>query len=395
MKSLAQRMNRLPENFFAGLENRIKQLVGEGYDVIRLDVGSPDLPPPEPVVAALQASARRDGHHGYQPHRGPEDLRTAWVELYREHHGVALDPDTQVAPLVGSKEGIFHLTQAFVDPGDVVLVPDPGYMTYSRAALFAGGEVCSMPLRRENGYLPDLSAIPAAVLQRTKIMWLNYPNNPTAATASLDFFSEAAALAQEYDILLCQDAAYSQVTFDGCRAASILEAPGALDTALEFNSVSKSYNMAGWRVGAALGNAQAVKALFHLKTNVDSSHFLPILEASAVALRTPPDWVSERNAVYRRRRDLTVAALRGMGLDADLPKGSIYVWFPVPAGWTSLEFVTFLLDSARVSLTPGTVFGPGGEGYARIALTTPEDRIQTALERTALALEKIERRNRP
>ncbi len=395
MKPLAQRMNRLPENYFARLENRITQLIQEGQDIIRLDIGSPDLPPPVPVVESLQRIAQQAGGHGYQPHKGPEDLREAWVDLYRTQHGVELDLDTQVVPLLGSKEGIFHLTQAWVEPGDVVLVPDPGYMTYTRAALFAGGEICYLPLCKENGYLPDLGSIPAPILQRTKIMWLNYPNNPTAATADLDFFTEAVALAREYDFLLCHDAAYSQVTFDGYRAPSILEVPGALETALEFNSVSKSYNMAGWRVGVGVGNAQAVKALFHLKTNIDSGHFLPILKAAALALHTGPDWVSERNLIYRRRRDLAVTALRGMGLDVALPRGSIYVWCPVPSGWTSIDFVTFLLDTAHVSLTPGTVFGPGGEGYVRLSLTTPEERIKAALDRMATALKEIERRNRP
>ncbi len=347
------------------------------------------------MIQALQQSAQCADRHGYQPHKGTEDLRQGWADLYRLQHGVELDPETQVAPLLGSKEGIFHLAQAWVDPGDVVLVPDPGYMTYTRSTLFAGGEVYDLPLRRENDYLPDLGNIPLSILKRAKLIWLNYPNNPTAASANLDFFAEAVALAREYDILLCHDAAYSQVTFDGYYAPSILEAPGAMETALEFNSVSKSYNMPGWRVGAALGNPRALKSLFHIKTNIDSGHFLPVMEAAALALHTGSDWVAARNAIYCRRRDLAVAALQGMGLDVDLPKGSIYLWCPVPSGWTSLDFVTFLLESAQVSLTPGTVFGLGGEGWVRISLTTPEERIEAAMGRMAEALGEMKRRNTP
>lgn len=393
MKPLAQRMSSLPENYFAGLESRISKLIKEGKDIIRLDIGSPDLPPPAQVIEALQKSAQDGSHHGYQTHRGPLNLRKAWAEMYKNCFSVELDPGTQLVPLLGTKEGIFHLTQAWVDPGDVVLVPDPGYMTYSRAVLFAGGEPYAMPLLRENGYLPDLEAIPREVLQRTKLMWLNYPNNPTAATADLDFFVDVVALAKEYGILLCHDAAYNLVTFDGCRAPSILEVPGAETTAVEFSSLSKSHNMAGWRVGVAVGNSQAVQSLYHLKTNLDSSHFLPILEAAAVALRGSPDWITKRNSIYSQRRDLAVPALQAMGLDVDLPKGSLYLWCPVPSGWTSIDFVTFLLENYHVSLTPGTVFGSGGEGYFRISIAAPKERIAAAMERMSKALTDLKRRD--
>jgi len=393
MKPPAQRMSSLPENYFAGLESRISKLLKEGKDIIRLDIGSPDLPPPAPVIEALQKSAQDSSHHGYQTHSGPYSLRQSWVEMYKNYFDVELDPATQLVPLLGTKEGIFHLTQAWVDPGDIVLVPDPGYMTYSRAVLFAGGEPYYMPLLRENGYLPDLKAIPRNVLQRTKLMWLNYPNNPTAAAADLDFFVDAVALAKEYEFLLCHDAAYNLVTFDGCRAPSILEVPGAENTAVEFSSLSKSHNMAGWRVGVAAGNSQAVRSLYHLKTNIDSSHFLPILEAAAVALRGSPDWISERNSIYCQRRDLAVRALQAMGLDVDLPRGSLYLWCPVPSGWTSIDFVTFLLENYHVSLTPGTVFGSRGEGYFRISIAAPRERIEEATVRMAAALTDLTRRD--
>lgn len=392
MKPLANRMHRLPENFFSSLESRVTSLLQEGKDVIRLDIGSPDLPPPAQVVEALRQSVLQATVHGYQPHKGPTHLRLAWADMYWERYEVRLDPETQLVPLLGSKEGIFHLTQAWVSPGDVVLVPDPGYMTYSRAAMFAGGEVYRMPLKRESAFLPDLGSIPEAVLRRAKLMWLNYPNNPTAAVADQSFFKEAVSLARKYEILLCHDAAYSQVTFDGYRAPSILETPGAEDTAVEFNSLSKSYNMAGWRVGLAAGNRQAVQSLYHLKTNIDSSHFLPILEAAAVALGTDQEWIAQRNLVYEQRRDAAAAALCRLGLDVELPKGSIYLWCPVPSGWSSIDFVTYLLENYHVSLTPGTVFGSEGEGCVRLSITTPKERIEQAMERISNALEELRKR---
>jgi LL-diaminopimelate aminotransferase len=383
MKLAARRLQNLPQNFFAQLEARITALQASSIDVIRLDIGSPDLPPAVPIVQALENSARLPGHHGYQAHAGPEALREAWADLYRREFGVELDSQAEILPLMGSKEGIFNLIMAWIDPGDVVLVPDPGYMTYTRGTLFAGGEPAPMPLLAERDFLPDLGAIPPETARRAKMLWLNYPNNPTGAIASLDFFAEAVDFARRYDLLLCHDAAYTLVTFNGYRAPSLMQVPGASEVAVEFNSLSKSHNMAGWRVGAAVGNRQALSALFRLKTNLDSSHFLPVLDAAVQAMTGDQAWLPARNEVYCRRRDLVLHTLRAMGLAAPTPSASIYVWSPVPAGWTSLDYVTAALEQAHVSLTPGTVFGAHGEGYVRISLTVATDRIAEAMQRLA------------
>jgi LL-diaminopimelate aminotransferase len=380
MKPTAQRMRPLEENFFTGLEKRIKVLRESGADIIRMDSGSPDLPPPQPVLEALTRSAVLPTSHGYQPH-SPQEVRQAWAEMYASRHRVELDPDREVLPLLGSKEGIFNLTQAMVDPGEAVLVPDPGYMTYSRAALFAGGEPFRLPLLPERGFMPDLQGVPPEVLGRAKVMWLNYPNNPTASTADPEFFSSAVDFARRHNLLLCHDAAYTQVTFDGFRAPSILEVPGAKEVAVEFNSLSKSHNMPGWRVGVMVGNEEVVRALFHLKTNVDSSHFFPVLRAAVVAMTGDQDWILARNDIYRQRRDAALSVLGAYGTYLTPPAGTLYLWCPVPVGWTSNEFVSTVLEKAHVSLTPGTLFGSQGEGYYRVSLTVPREQIEAAFHR--------------
>lgn len=381
MISTAGRMSHLAPHFFAALSARLQAMQAQGRDIIRLDEGAPDLPPAPHIVEALVRSAAQPDAHSYQPHRGPRSLRQAWADTYRRLYGVELDPENEIIPLLGSKEGIFHLSLAFIEPGDIALVPDPGYITYTRGALMAGGEVYSMPLLPERGYLPDLLALPPEILRRARLMWLNYPNNPTAAVASLEFFTQAVELAREHGFLLCHDAAYMQVTFTSERPPSLLQVPGAKEVAVEFNTLSKSHNMAGWRAAALLGNSDAVRALFTLKTNADSSHFLPIFEASTAALTGDQSWLVERNKIYRQRRDAVVAGLRRLGLAVSLPRASIYVWSPVPAGWNSISFATAALEQAGVSLTPGTVFGPGGEGFVRISITAPLDRIQLAMDR--------------
>jgi LL-diaminopimelate aminotransferase len=377
----ASRLDRLSLQFFAGLNEKIASLQGEGIDVIRLDIGSPDLPPPVHVISALSNSALHSNHHGYQTHNATQALRQAWASLYKRLYSVPLDPDKEIVPLLGSKEGIFHLMLALVEPGDIVLIPDPGYLTYTQGALLAGGEPYYLPLLPERDFLPDLAAIPESISRRAKILWLNYPNNPTAAVASLEFFAEAVSFARQFNILLCHDAAYSQVVFDDYTSPSVLQIAGAKECAIEFNTLSKSYNMAGWRVGAALGQEDALQALYKLKTNADSGHFLPILEAATAALNTDPGWLIERNQVYQRRRGIVVDGLRQLGLPVTAPSASIYVWAPVPPGWSSLDFTTAVLEAAHVSLTPGPVFGAYGEGFMRIALTDSEDRITEAMQR--------------
>lgn len=381
MKTSAQRLHLVPSQFFAALHSRIAALQAAGQEIIRLDIGSPDLPPAPHIVAALARAAANPGSHGYQAHNGPLALRQAWAEMYRRVHGVELDPQGEIVPLLGSKEGVFHLAQAILDPGDVALIPDPGYITYTSGTLLAGGTPYTLPLLPERGYLPDLAAIPADILRRARLLWLNYPNNPTAATAPLEFFSEAVNFARQHELLVCHDAAYSQVTFDGYRAPSILEVPGAKEVAIEFNSLSKSHNMAGWRSGAAVGNAQALKALYAYKTNADSGHFLPVMEAAVAAMTGEQGWLTGRNEIYRQRRDCVVSALQACGLDPATPKASLYVWSPVPAGFTSAEFVSHLLEKGGVSLTPGAVFGGQGEGFVRIALSSPTEQINAAMQR--------------
>jgi LL-diaminopimelate aminotransferase len=383
MRQAAQRLQNLPQNFFSQLEKRIAAMQASGCDVIRLDIGSPDLPPAPPILHALMRSANKPDHHGYQVHAGPELLRKAWAELYVREFDVELDSQHEILPLLGSKEGIFNLIMAWIDPGDVVLVPDPGYMTYTRGTIFAGGQPVQVPLLAERGFLPDLSAIPPETARRAKMLWLNYPNNPTGAAASLDFFAEAVNFAHRYDLLLCHDAAYSLVTFEGYRAPSLLLVPGAKDVAVEFNSLSKSHNMAGWRVGAAVGNQEALRALFKLKTNLDSSHFLPVLEAAILAMTGSQEWLGERNEIYRQRRDIIMHTLHELGWAAQTPAASIYIWCAVPQGWTSLDFVNAALEGAHVSLTPGTVFGARGEGYVRFSLTLATEKIAEAMQRLA------------
>jgi LL-diaminopimelate aminotransferase len=386
----SQRLQQLPVNFFAGLNNRILGLQKDGHDIIRLDIGSPDLPPDPAIIQNLAESVTRPEVHGYQAHHGPLWLRQAWADMYKRLYEIELDPNRQILPLIGSKEGIFHLSQALLDPGDLVLVPDPGYITYTAGAKFAGAEVLDLPLLAGNDYLPDLEAISAKAARRARLLWLNYPNNPTGATASIAFFQQAIDFARRNDLLVCHDAAYTQVAFEGYRPPSLLEIPGASEMAVEFNTLSKSHNMAGWRTGALLGNPEAVQAVLRLKTQLDSGHFLPILQATAAAMNADQSWLAARNAVYQQRRDLAMRILSELGLQARTPQASLYVWCAIPPGWTSLDFASELLEKAHVSLTPGTVFGQTGEGYLRISLTAPLARIAEAANRLRAWLPHLE-----
>lgn len=381
MKSTSRRLQNINTQYFASLGNKIAAMQAKGINIIRLDVGSPDLPPAPHIIEALARSAADHASHGYQPHLATKRFRESWAGLYKNLIGIDLDIHREIVPLLGSKEGIFHMIQAFIDPGDVVLIPDPGYLTYDMATRVAGGEAYHMPLVEVNNYLPDLEAIPEHIAKRAKLLWLNYPNNPTAAVAPLDFFQQALDYAQAYDLLVLHDSAYAQVTFDGYISPSMLELPGALERTVEFNSVSKSYNMAGWRVGAALGNRDALSVLFTLKTQIDSGHFLPILEAASSALSGDQSWIIDRNLVYQARRDLVINHLQQIGLHARIPKASLYIWCKVPVPWRAQEFCEAILEQAHVSLTPGEVFGRYGSGYMRISLTAPDDKIEEAMIR--------------
>lgn len=378
---VARRIEALPPYLFAELDKRVAAKRAEGADVISLGVGDPDLPTPPHVVEALRSAAADASTHRYPSYYGMAEFREAVAGYYERRFGVTLDPDTEVLALIGSKEGIAHLMTAFVDPGDEVLVPDPGYPVYEIGTRLAGGTPVWMPLVAERGFLPDWDAVAASAGPGTKMLWLAYPSNPTAATAEPSTFERAVSFARERDLLLCHDAAYEAITFDGYTAPSVLQAPGARDVAVEFGSLSKTYNMTGWRIGYVVGSAEAIRALGVVKTNVDSGVFNAVQRAAIAALNGPQDHVEEMRAVYQKRRDLVLAALSDIGIELEPPRGSIYVWAPTPEGRTAVEFAEELLEQAAVVVAPGTGYGPHGEGYFRISLSTPDDRLEEAMSR--------------
>ena len=377
----AARLAEVPSYPFARWTGHCREAQARGLDVIRLDMGNPDMPPHEEVVERLCRSAHEPTRHGYPGFRGTALLREAIAAYYARRFGVELDPETQIVPLIGSKEGIVNMSLACVDPGDPVLVPDPGYAPYTMGTLLAGGKAVRFPLQEERGFLPDLRAIPSDVADGAEMMWLNYPNNPTGAVADLAFFSEAAAFAGEHGILLCHDAPYTDLAYDEHRPPSLLQVPGAADVAVEFNSLSKTYNMAGWRIGMAVGNPSALALLSQVKSNIDSGIFAPLQDAAAQALYVGEDWITSRNAVYRERLALVLGGLGAIGLSASLPRATPYIWARVPSGWGSEAFALALLGETGVSIAPGSFFGPGGEGYVRISATVPTERIREATER--------------
>lgn len=376
---IARRVENLPPYLFAELDRKVAAKRAEGLDVISLGVGDPDLPTPRHIVEALQEAAEDPSTHQYPSYYGLRALRMAIAERYRLRFGVELDPDTEVQPLIGSKEGLAHLSFAMIDPGDEALVPDPGYPVYAISTSLAGGLPVSLPLSPQRGFLPDLATVRPG--PRTKVLWLNYPSNPTAAVAEREVFEQAVAFAAEHDLLLCHDAAYSEITFDGYQAPSVLQVPGARDVAVEFDSLSKTYNMTGWRVGYAVGNREAIQALASLKTTLDSGIFNAVQQAAIAALTGPQDHIDAMRAVYQKRRDTVVSALRDVGIEIQPPLGSIYVWVPVPAGRTSAAFAGELLEETGVVVAPGTGYGAGGEGFVRVSLTVPDDRLQEAMAR--------------
>ncbi len=377
----SRRLGLLPPYLFAEISRTVGRLRAEGRDVVSLGIGDPDLPTPPPIIDALCEAARDPLNHRYPETEGLPELRAAIAGWYRRRFGVELNPDTEVVPLIGSKEGIAHIPLAVIDPGDIVLVPDPGYPVYTSGAVFAGGEVFYLPLKKDRGFLPDLAAVPTEVARRAGLLWLNYPNNPTGATADERFFREVVEFAHAFDIVVCHDAAYSEVAFDGYRPVSFLQVEGAREVGVEFHSLSKTYNMTGWRIGMAVGNPDVIQALTRVKTNFDSGIPQAIQRAAITALQGPDGWVEANNRVYQRRRDLAVEALRAAGFDVWLPKATFYLWVPTPDGQPSIDFALRLLEATAVVVTPGVGFGPGGEGYFRISLTTPDDRLEEALRR--------------
>ncbi|HEU5003476.1 MAG TPA: LL-diaminopimelate aminotransferase [Actinomycetota bacterium] len=382
----AKRIDQLPPYLFATLDRRIAEARDRGVDVISFAIGDPDLPTPGHIVAAAQAAVADPANHRYPSYYGLADLRRAIAGYYQRRFGIDLDPESQVLPLIGSKEGIHNLATAFVDPGDTVLIPDPGYPVYATSAILAGGRPVPFPLEAAHGFQPRLGEISPGDAVAAKILWLNYPGNPTSATVAPGTFEQAVEFCRSHNLLLAHDAAYVDVTYDGYVAPSVLQTPGATEVALEFGSLSKTYNMTGWRIGWAVGSPVAVEALGRVKTNIDSGIFNALQRAGIEALNGPQEAVAAQCAVYTRRRDTLVDALNAAGWALVPPKAALYLWAPTPGGEPSQAFADFLLDRAGVVVTPGVGYGAAGEGFVRFSLTIDDDRLAEGAERIARAL---------
>lgn len=377
----AERLKKLPPYLFKELDRKRDEKIAEGVDVIDLGVGDPDLPTPKPIVDAIKEAVEDPRNHRYPSYSGMIEFRKEVARWYEKRFGVKLDPEDEVIALIGSKEGIAHFPLAFVNPGDITLVPSPAYPVYNISTIFAGGTSHFMPLLEENEFLPDLSSIPNDIAEKAKILFINYPNNPTSATASKEFFQEVIRFAKKYEIIVVHDAAYTEITFDGYIAPSFLELDEAKDVGIEFHSLSKTYNMTGWRIGFAVGNRELVSALGAVKSNIDSGVFQAIQIAGIRALRLEETWVQNIVSVYKRRRDMMVDALNSIGLKVRPPKATFYLWVKVPDGYTSESFASKLLDEAGIVVTPGNGFGDPGEGYIRISLTQRDERLSEAVRR--------------
>ncbi|MBW2354182.1 MAG: LL-diaminopimelate aminotransferase [Deltaproteobacteria bacterium] len=377
----AQRLKQLPPYLFKEIDRKKAEVMARGVDIIDLGVGDPDLPTPGHIVEEMKRAVDDPVNHRYPSYSGMNDFKEAVARWYGERFGVELDPATQVVSLIGSKEGIAHLPLAFINPGDMALVPSPAYPVYHIATLFAGGESFLMPLVAKNRFLPDLKAIPEDVATRARVMFINYPNNPTAAVADPGFFERVVEFAREYNILVCHDAAYTEMAFDGYHPRSFLEAPGAMDVGLEFHSLSKTYNMTGWRIGFAVGKPEGIEGLGAVKSNIDSGVFQAVQRAGIKAISGDQSCVKEMIGVYEARRDLMVEGLRDAGFQVDTPRATFYLWIKVPQGYTSTGIATRLLEDAGLVVTPGNGFGEPGEGYFRIALTQKRERLREGLER--------------
>jgi LL-diaminopimelate aminotransferase len=378
---IARRIEKLNPYLFVEINRKIAEKRAAGEDIISFALGDPDMPTPSHIIDELSEAARDPANHHYPESAGMPELKQAIAEWYERRFGVSLDPETEVLPLIGAKEGIAHISFCFIDPGDTALVPDPGYPVYSIGTQLAGGRPYYLTLRQENGFLPRFDGIRDYILEKTRLLWLNYPNNPTGAVADLDFFNRAVEFAGKHDILVCHDGPYTEVSFEGYQPVSFLQAEGAKDTGVEFHSFSKTYNMTGWRIGMVVGNAAAVEALRTLKSNLDSGIPRAIQLMAIEALNGPQESVSEHNNTYQRRRDLIVDVLSGIGLDVKAPKASLYIWAKVPEGYNSLDFTEDLLEQVGVAVTPGTGYGRGGEGYVRVSLTIPDAALVKGLSR--------------
>jgi LL-diaminopimelate aminotransferase len=382
----ANRVKDLPPYLFATIDRMKEKAVAKGVDLIDLSIGDPDTPTPKHIVEAMRKAVRNPAHHQYPSYVGMLSFRQAVSDWYKKRFQVTLDPKTEIVSLIGSKEGIGHMPLAFVNPGDYVLVPSPGYPVYPVATLFAGGTGYEMPLLEKNGYLPDLQKIPKYVLRKAKLMFINYPNNPTAACADRAFYKKLVRFAAENNILICHDAAYSEMYYTRERPMSFLGIPGAKQVGIEFHSLSKTYNMTGWRIGFAVGNRDAVAGLGKIKTNIDSGIFQAVQEAGIAALKTHDAVLRKIRKMYQERRDVLYSGLKRLGLELDRPKATFYLWVKCPEGFTSMDFTAHLLNRAGILTTPGNGFGASGEGYIRFALTVPVKRMQEAVKRIGKVL---------
>lgn len=378
---LAKRLDRLPPYLFVEVNRKIAELQAGGKDIVNFGIGDPDLPTPSHIIERICQAAHDPVNHRYPETDGLPGLRQAIADWYARRFGVILNPAREVLPLLGSKEGIGHMALCFIERGDLALVPDPGYPPFSLGTILAGGEPYFMPLKEESDFLPNFEAIPDKVADKAKLMWLNYPNNPTGATAGLDFFEKAIHFAQQHDLVICHDAPYTEVAFDGYKAPSFMEIPGAKNVGVEFHSLSKTYHMTGWRIGMVVGNADMVDALFRVKSNLDSGVPQAIQYAAVEALRGSQEHIAEHNAIFQRRRDKLVKVLIEAGLKARMPKATFYVWAKIPPGYTSMDFAKKLLDEVGIAVTPGIGYGKEGEGYVRFSLTISDDRLEEGVNR--------------
>jgi len=377
----AKRLGQIPPYLFAEIDRKVQEKKRAGVDVISLGIGDPDLPTPRRIVNVLQEAAEDPSNHRYPSYFGLSELRSAIAGWYRDRSGVLLDPATEILPTLGSKDGISHVPLALVDPGDLVLAPDPGYTVYVTGAIMAGAEAHIMPLTEANGWLPDLDAIPGDVAERARLMWLNYPNNPTAATADRAFLEKAVEFCRRHDIVLCHDAPYSEIAFDGYRPLTLFEIPGAKEVGLEFHSLSKTFNMTGWRIGWICGRADLIDLVGQLKTNIDSGIFQAVQWAGIEALKGGEGETRAACEVYARRHRLVADTLNSLGWSIKPPRATFYVWAPVPKGYDSIGFASHVLDQIGVNITPGVGFGAHGEGYFRLSVTAPDARLEEAMDR--------------
>ena len=380
---LSKRVENLPPYLFVEITRKIAAKRAKGEEIISFAIGDPDIPTPPHIIDRLCQAARDPVNHRYPEVDGLPELRQAMAGWYQRRFGLSFDPDKEVLPLIGSKEGVTHIALCFINNGDVALVPDPGYPGFSMGTLLADGEPYYMPLKAERGFLPDLEAIPDDVLKKAKLLWINYPNNPTGAVADLDFFNKVVKFAEQHDLAVCHDGPYTEVAFDGYQPVSFMQADDAREIGVEFHSLSKSFNMTGWRIGMVVGNATMVNALMRVKSNLDSGIPQAIQYAAIEALTGPQDCIEEHNAIYQRRRDLIVEMLNSIGLEARAPKASLYVWAKVPESYNSVDFTADLLDQVGVAVTPGVGYGKHGEGYVRLSLTISDAALVKGLSRLA------------